>query len=370
MGSWRALAAALLPVLPVAERRRSGAHDHGCLPLGRGQPEKDRRGQVVLSPFPTRTVPRWRAAALLPALALSLAALAVGAAPRGSGNALQLAEGVYMVAGTGGVADAANRGRIGNTGFIVGASGVIVVDTGTSFEQGRALLAAVRDVTDKPVQLVVITHVRPEFLFGANAFRAAGIPVLMQTRASRLMTARCETCLKVLRQTLGDETMRGTGIFKPDREFDDSLVLDAGARPVHLLYFGPSSGPGDVAVFDPRSRVLFAGGLLDQRRIPDIQDSDLEGWRQALLRLRALQPARIVPGHGTAGGTEIIDAVEAYLAQLEQKARNLVQTGVSLIDVSEVLLLPDFSGWDQYDVIHRRNASIAYLRIEREVFLK
>jgi len=77
-----------------------------------------------------------------------------------------------------------------------------------------------------------------------------------------------------------------------------------------------------------------------------------------------------VPGHGTAGGTEIIDAVEAYLAQLEQKARNLVQTGVSLIDVSEVLLLPDFSGWDQYDVIHRRNASIAYLRIEREVFLK
>ena len=58
--------------------------------------------------------------------------------------------------------------------------------------------------------------------------------------------------------------------------------LDLIGRPVRVLHFGHSSGPGDIAVLDERSGTLFAGGLLDQQRIPDVQDGDLAGWRRAL----------------------------------------------------------------------------------------
>ena len=164
--------------------------------------------------------------------------------------------------------------------------------------------------------------------------------------------------------------MRGTALYKADQEFDATHELGLIGRPVRVLSFGHSSGPGDSAVLDVRSHVLFAGGLLDVQRIPDIQDSDLEGWRKALRELGGLRVARIVPGHGAAATAQAIEGVVRYLAALELRVRALLEAGTSLLDVAEVCELPDYEAWDQYDVIHRRNASVAFLRFERELMFK
>ena len=292
------------------------------------------------------------------------------AGARRSGRALMIAPGVYMVAGSGGAADEKNQGRIGNAGFIIGERGVIAIDTGTSYAHGRELLALIAEVTDQPVRVALITHTRPEFLFGAAAFRERGIPIRMHSRTARLMASRCETCLKTLRQTLGDEAMRGTEMYLADQQFDASHHLDLIGRPVKVLYFGHSSGPGDIAVLDVQTDVLYAGGLLDAQRIPDIQDSELAGWRQALRDLQGMRLARVVPGHGAVSPASLITTVEHYLTQLEARMRSLVEKGASLLGVSEDGELPEFEAWDQYDTIHRRNASIAFLRIERDLMFK
>jgi len=276
-----------------------------------------------------------------------------------------------MMQGERGEADPANRGRIGNAGFIVGESGVIAIDTGTSYRQGSALLDSIGRVTPKPVRLVLITHTRQEFLFGAMAYRDRGIPIHMHRQAALLMAARCENCLKNLRRTLGEEEMKGTAVFKPDRDFEEGHPLEAIGRPVRVLYHGHSSGPGDIAVFDVQTGVLFAGGLVDNQRIPDAQDSDLEGWRKALAALRRLGAATIVPGHGPAApASETIGEVERYLAQLEARVQELLEAGVALSAVADRADLPEFEGWDQYDTVHRRNASIVYLRLERKELFK
>jgi len=300
----------------------------------------------------------------------TLAACAIAPPAPAAARAVELAPGVYVVAGTGGAADEHNLGRIGNAGFIVGERGVIAIDTGTSYAHGQALLATIRGFTDQPVLVALITHARPEFLFGGEAFRERGIPIRMHSRTARLMASRCEICLKTLRLTVGEEPMRGTTLYKPDQEFDGTHVLDLIGRPVQVLYFGRSSGPGDIAVLDQRSGVLFAGGLLDAHRIPDIQDSDLAGWRNALRELQVLRVATVVPGHGTASSPGLIATNERYLMQLEARIRTLVASGTSLLNVAEAGELPEFEGWDQYDTIHRRNASVAFLRVERELMLK
>ena len=285
----------------------------------------------------------------------------------------KLAAGVYMVAGTGGEADVRNQGRVGNAGFIVGRIGVLAIDTGTSYLHGRALLDAIRKVTDKPVRLAIITHTRQEFLFGAAAFRERGIPIAMQHPAADLMASRCETCLKTLRSTLGEEAMRGTTLFEPDIRFSDPLGVDAAGligRSVQVLYFGHSSGPGDIAVFDPDSGTLFAGGLLDAQRIPDVIDSDLVRWTDALRSLQALPVEVIVPGHGPSGSKRVITQVERYLDQLTTRVRALLQAGAPLSEVPDSTALPDFASWDQYDTVHRRNAALVYLRYEREQLIK
>ena len=295
------------------------------------------------------------------------AALDDSRAPR----AQLLAAGVYWLPGSGGAADAHNLGRIGNTGFIVGDTGVIVIDTGTSYAHGKALLAAIHRVTDKPVRLALLTHARPEFLFGGEAFLEQGIAVRAHSRTAQLMLARCETCLTRLQQDVGETPMRGTRLYRPDQIFDSTHEIDLIGRPLQVLYFGHSSGPGDVAVFDRRSGVLFAGGLLDAQRVPDIQDSDLDGWKQALSQLRGLSLSKVVPGHGpAAAAAEVIEPVASYLLALETRAHALVDAGTSLIDVVEASALPAYAAWDQYDTIHPRNAALAFLRFERQRMFK
>ncbi|MFT3666111.1 MBL fold metallo-hydrolase [Piscinibacter sp.] len=302
-------------------------------------------------------------------LALLGAAAAGGCASPPSPPASQprtLAPGVYLLPGSGGTADAHNLGRIANAGFIVGERGVLVVDTGTSFAHGRAILAAVRSVTDKPVKLALVTHARPEFLFGGPAFQDAGIPVRMHDRAAQLMAARCDGCLKQLRQTVGAVGMAGTAMYRPDQVFGAAHTVEGLGRAVRVLYFGHASGPGDVAVLDEASGTLFAGGLLDAARVPDIQDGELPAWHRALASLRGERLTTIVPGHGAPGSPALIDAVDAYLAALETRMRALVEAGASLIDLPAAGELPAYAHWDQYETIHRRNASTAFLRAERE----
>jgi glyoxylase-like metal-dependent hydrolase (beta-lactamase superfamily II) len=289
------------------------------------------------------------------------------ARPDFSPTAVEIGAGVFMVQGLPGAVDAHNLGRVGNAGFIVGDTGVLAIDTGTSWRNGEVLLAAIRSVTDKPVRLAIVTHAQKDFLFGAAAFRERGIPVLMHRKAAALMAARCERCLRVLKETLGGEEMKGTVMFTPDRQFDDTQTLDAIGRPVRLLYFGHSSGPGDVAVLDTQTGVMFAGGLLDQARVPDIMDGDLDGWLAALHALRQMPGIRvIVPGHGPRTTAAAIDAQERYLTQLRARVAQMLQAGTALSDVPKAAALPEFSGWDQYETLHAKNASTLFVRLQRD----
>jgi glyoxylase-like metal-dependent hydrolase (beta-lactamase superfamily II) len=280
---------------------------------------------------------------------------------------IALGGGAYLLQGSGGEPDADNLGRIGNTGFIVGDSGVLVIDVGTSARHGEAILAAIASVTDKPVRLALITHVRQEFVFGAAAFRRRGIPLRMHRRATQLMAARCEGCLKTLRKLLGEPEMAGSTMFEPDAVFDEGFVFDNIGRRVRVLHFGHSSGPGDIAVFDERSGVLFGGGLVDVDRIPDVQDGRLPAWRDAL-RLLAREPVkRVVGGHGPAAPASAITATDRYLDRLETRVRALLAADTPLSEVADRSDLPEYAAFDAYDTIHRRNASVLFVRLEYDV---
>lgn len=286
-------------------------------------------------------------------------------------TAQAVAEGVYVLRGTGGEPEPVNRGRLGNAGFIVGPDGVIVVDSGVSYRHGRAILAAIARVTDRPVRLLLITHVRQEFLFGAAAFRERGIPVAMHRDAAFLMAARCENCLKTLNRVLGEEEMRGTTTYKPDEVFEGPVAYGQAGRPVTVHVFGHSAGPGDLLVVDERTGTAFAGGLADAGRIPDVQDSRLPDWHRALDAIDAMPIRTLVPGHGAPGPARpLIAATRRYLQQLHDKADRFVRQGMALSEVADALTLPEYETWDQYDNVHRRNASIVFLRLERDLLVQ
>jgi len=49
---------------------------------------------------------------------------------------------------------------------------------------------------------------------------------------------------------------------KPDIPLDKSTTLEIGGRKIELLYLGPAHTEGDMVVYVPDAKVLFAGDLL------------------------------------------------------------------------------------------------------------
>ena len=279
-----------------------------------------------------------------------------------------VAPGVYALIGETGEISPQNRGVVGNAGFIVGDTGVLAVNTGISYRYGRDMLASIASVTSLPVQLVVITHPIQEFLFGAAAFRERGIPILAHEKTAELIRSRCETCLKNLRRVLGDEEMDRSSVVVPDRLIVHTTLLDVGGRELQLIYFGWASTPGDLAVFDRTSGVLFAGGLVSAGRIPEVRDANLEGWIAALEQLDKLPVKAIVPGHGPVLTREEARQTLTYLRALEAKVGTLYKAGAGLTEAIARAELPAFESWSLYRVVHPQNVQHLYLQLEREDF--
>jgi glyoxylase-like metal-dependent hydrolase (beta-lactamase superfamily II) len=282
-----------------------------------------------------------------------------------------VAPGVYCFQGSSETVSPSNRGLVGNSGFIVGPSGVVVIDTGTSRRRGEAILASIRKVTPQPVKLVIITHAQQEFLFGNAAFAARGIPILAHPAAIHLMRSRCNNCLQNLKRELGPELMEGTQLVLPDKTLPASAEMDVGGRSLLLLAFDWASSPGDIAVLDRSTGSLFAGGLVSVQRIPLLQDAKLVGWLDALDQLDKLSLRAIVPSFGPPVTTSSQPSVRRalsdernYLTALDRSVHMIYEAGVGLGEAPDKAALPEYQDWAGYPELHRKNIHYRYLQLE------
>jgi glyoxylase-like metal-dependent hydrolase (beta-lactamase superfamily II) len=304
-------------------------------------------------------------------LAVVIAALAAWAPPTLRAETLEpvtVAAGVYALLGSGGEITPDNGGRTANVAFVVGPRGVVVVNTGISYHQGEAIIAAVQSISKRPILLAILTHPGQEAIFGAAAFQARGIPVLAQRSGAQLIAARCETCLKNLRSLLGEEAMAGTRVAEPDRLITGEETLDLIGRPLRLIVRSGSSAPGALAVFDATTATLITGSLVSINRIPDLRDANPKAWRAALADLEATGCRHLIPGYGPVGTCADVAAFDQYFAALDIRVAALLRQGVSLSELRDRCGLPQFARWDQYEALHPQNASRTYLRLEQSQF--
>jgi glyoxylase-like metal-dependent hydrolase (beta-lactamase superfamily II) len=305
--------------------------------------------------------------ALLTCLGADPAAAVAQALPLRVPKPVVVAPGVYAMLGNGEAVAPENRGMVANNGFIVGASGVTVIDTGSSYRYGRAMLDAIRAVTPLPVELVIITHQAPEFVFGASAFRDRDIPILAHRLTAELIRDRCAICLKNLQRTVGEEEMSGSRVTVPDRTIDGAARIESGGRELQLLHFGPASTPGDVAVLDTATGVLFAGGLVSIGRIPELRNEQIPGWLYTLDRLRELDIHAVVPGFGPLAKRGDMMRTGAYLRELEASVRRAFTAGLGLTAAMHEAQAVDFRDWKLYAIVQPQNVQRVYLQMEKAV---
>jgi len=278
---------------------------------------------------------------------------------------VRIAQNVYGFIGTGGTVTRENRGWVANAGFIVGPKGVVVVDTGISFRHGLQLNKAIRAITNKPVELVILTHAVREFVFGASAFEASGASIGAHRETLNLMKARCAHCLEQLKEELGAE-LDGSRLVLPTKIFDNTTTINIGGVELDIIYAGWASTPGDVAIFHPESGTLLTGGLVTTNHVPTIRDADFYGWKNALDMLSHLPVNHLVPGFGPPSGAEAISAMGGYLDALDARVHTLYEETSSLLETIERAGLPEYANWSAYEQNHRRNALHRQLQLEIE----
>ena len=82
----------------------------------------------------------------------------------------EVADGIYVHFGIQQDANKLNAGDIANIGFIIGTKSIMVIDTGGTPKIGEKLFEKIKNISNKPISHVVITHGHPDHYFGTNIF--------------------------------------------------------------------------------------------------------------------------------------------------------------------------------------------------------
>ena len=92
---------------------------------------------------------------------------------------------VYYLVGRSGVPDADNEGHTSNAGFVVTDGGVVVFDALGTPALGYRLLQRIREVTEQPIERIIVSHYHADHIYGLQAFRehADAPPVWAQSLA-------------------------------------------------------------------------------------------------------------------------------------------------------------------------------------------
>ena len=304
-------------------------------------------------------------------LAMAAAALC---APRGYAAPIgpelplnEIAEGVFCFSGVHQLMTAENEGAICNLGVIVGADAAAVIDTGGSIAEARALIAAVKKITGKPLRYALNTHMHPDHVFGNAAFRDIGATVVGHKNLPAALQARGEFYLQRFEGLMGGRVMRGVEIVAPTLPVSETLELDLGGRKLQLRAWQPAHTDNDLTVFDSASGTLFAGDLVFMQHLPTI-DGSLLGWMRQLDELAAVKASQVVPGHGPAPSVwpEALQAQRRYFDVLARDIRKSISDGEPLIEAVKTAAQSERGNWALFEEFNERNATVAYAELEWE----
>jgi quinoprotein relay system zinc metallohydrolase 2 len=279
----------------------------------------------------------------------------------------EIADGVFAFRGKNELMTPSNEGAICNLGIVVGEEAAAAIDSGGSLVQARAFIAAIREVTQKPIRFLINTHMHPDHIFGNAAFRDVGATVVGHKNLPRALEARGAFYLRNYRNQLGDALMEGVEIVPPTRLVADRLELDLGGRVLDVQAWKAAHTDNDLTVFDARTRTLFAGDLVFMEHLPTL-DGSLLGWIRQMDALAAIDARSVVPGHGpvAARWPDALDAQRRYFEVLAGDVRQAIAAGRPLAEAVKTAGRSEASNWALFDEYNERNATAAFAELEWE----
>ncbi|WP_411957317.1 quinoprotein relay system zinc metallohydrolase 2 [Paracoccus homiensis] len=282
----------------------------------------------------------------------------------------QIAPGVFVHLGETRQLEDSDNGQIANLGVVVGDLSVAVIDAGVSRIQGQMLYAALRQITDKPISHLILTHMHPDHVLGASVFAEAGAQIWGHHALPNSLTFRQDRYLENLARLYSPQAMIGTRVVLPDHAVREAAQIDLGGRVLSLIPARTAHTDNDLMVRDDREQVLFAGDLVFRDLTP-VVDGSLTGWLDWHRLPPSPMPRLIVPGHGPVAQDweSAIGPQRAFLVALADATRAQIAAGKPMsAAVPQIAqdLAPFEPGWNAFAPTVARDATAAFKELEWE----
>jgi glyoxylase-like metal-dependent hydrolase (beta-lactamase superfamily II) len=222
----------------------------------------------------------------------------------------------------------AQGGAGSNDGIIVGKKGVIMVDTKSTVDSEKGVIAEMAKITPKAVHTVILTHSDGDHVDGLAAF-PSGLTIISS-----------ESCKREMQASVGSRDVAPQDRL-PNKTFDKTLKLKIDGVKVRVYHWAPGHTAGDAIVYLPEQKILFGGDQLTTG-MPDIRikldkNGSTAGWISNTKAMIALNADIYVTGHGDlmtkADVQKKLDSVEGKY----DKIKDMVAQGKSLAQVKEAL---------------------------------
>ena len=280
---------------------------------------------------------------------------------------LEICPGIFVHVGKYALVNSENRGDIANACCIIGSSAVAVIDTGGSYEVGKALHDAIVQITDKPIRTVINTHMHPDHILGNAAFEVPGLEFVGHHKLAAAISVRAESYLRNARERLGEQNFAGTNIVLPTKSVADALDLDLGGRTLTLRARPTAHTDNDLTIVDSATGTLFLGDLLFSDHIPTL-DGSIAGWLKLIQVLKLETASRVVPGHGpkTMPWPDAIDPERRYLETVARDVRAMIKDGKTIEQAVATAGQSEKDKWQLFEEHHARNVTAAFSELEWE----
>lgn len=271
----------------------------------------------------------------------------------------RLAPGVYaFYAGDAKTLNTKGGAAATSGGLIVGSKASLMIETMLNrrlHDQARALAAK---VSAAPPTYAVNTSAHGDHSFG-NMYLPATTRIIQHVNTRDFIAQHLENDKAFMIKNFGTGRgiepiqARGADVLVPA---GGRLILDLGGKRAEIIDFGFAQTGGDLFVWEPDAKVLWAGNAIIAQRpaLPWLLDGHLVQTLATLRTVHAFLPAdaRIVPGHGVVMGRDELQWQIDYLAAVKAGVEKALADGLSVQQTIERVALPEFRGYALFDWVH------------------
>ena len=245
-----------------------------------------------------------------------------------------------------------------NTGVIIGDDAVMVIDTQATPVMAQDVIRRIREVTDKPIKYVVMSHYHAVRVLGASAYQAQHIIASQDTRdliverGTQDMKSEIERFPRLFQAV---ETI--PGLTWPTITFKGEMTLWLGSLEVKLMQVGRGHTKGDTIAWLPEQKILFSGDLVEFDATPYAGDAYFNDWPQTLDNLAAMNASALVPGRGAALTTPAmvqagLAGTRSFVSDLYANVKAGAAAGKDLRNIykdTHAAMKPKYGNWVIFD---------------------